>query len=225
MNLIAIESSTETLSLAVQGRVGQAEREVPGGASSSRLVLPLIRELIAQAQLDTKDLEAVVFGQGPGSFTGLRTACSVAQGFAYGLGLPVLPVPTLLAVAQGARDAGAGDRIVACLDARMGQVYAAHYEWQAGQWQCRRPAYAVAPQDMDIPEGWRAAGNAYAVYPGQWRESCAQLWVLPTAKSLLALAPALWLQGAALPAAQAQPVYVRDRVALSTAERQAGARL
>ena len=106
MNLIAIESSTETLSLAVQGRGVLAQRDIQGGAAASRTLLPLLRELLMQAGVAPKDLNAVVFGQGPGSFTGIRTACAVAQGFAYGLGLPVLPVGTLWAVAQGAREAG-----------------------------------------------------------------------------------------------------------------------
>ena len=225
MNLIAIESSTETLSLAVQGRGVLAQRDIQGGAAASRTLLPLLRELLMQAGVAPKDLNAVVFGQGPGSFTGIRTACAVAQGFAYGLGLPVLPVGTLLAVAQGAREAGGGDRIVACLDARMGQVYAAHYLWEEGQWQCLVQPHTVAPDQLDVPEGWRVAGNAFAVYNDQWRDDGAHLWALPSATSLLALAPALLAQGAAVPAAKAMPLYVRDKVALNTAERLAGVRL
>ena len=128
---LAIETSTDILSIALASTQGDTSEvwahTSEGGAKSSQLVLPEIVQLMEEAQIRFTDLTAVVFGKGPGSFTGLRTACSVAQGLAFSAGVPVLPIDTLLAVAEDARYQNA-QRFFVAMDARMDQVYTAAYE-------------------------------------------------------------------------------------------------
>ena len=189
-----------------------------GGARASTALIPLIQELLAQAGLRLADLDAIVFGRGPGSFTGLRTACSVAQGLAFGAAVPVLPVDTLLAVAEEARDGAGATQVVALLDARMEEVYTAAYAFEAGLWQQRSAIRLVPPDAVQVPTGWLAAGNAFARY-GDRLPSGAPLEALPTATALLRLAPALIAAGHCVAAGQAIPLYIRDKVAQTTEER------
>ena len=138
MNLLAFDTSTETLSIALAWQAGGQPRLLEhtgaGGARASATLIPAIQGLLARAGLAAAQLDAIVFGRGPGSFTGLRTACSVAQGLAYGANVPVLPLDTLLAVAEEARARQGATQVVAVLDARMDEVYAAAYAWEGGGW-------------------------------------------------------------------------------------------
>ena len=237
-NWLALETSTDTLSLALARGLQTWTHTSAGGAQASTQTLPQIQILMAQAGMGFGDLHAVVFGRGPGAFTGLRTACSVAQGLAFGADVPVLPVDTLLAVAEEARHAvhqlGTADavsppdtRVLAVLDARMDQVYVAAYEYTQGAWTCVQEAAVQNPQTLSWPAHWHddapfmAAGNAWAVYAGRWPASftVAQMQALPTAAALLRLAPLAWAQGLAVPAEQALPLYIRDKVAQTTQER------
>src|SRR5437899_256250 len=125
VNLLAFDTSTEILRVAVQADRGTfVEHEAEGGAQASASLIPTIQSLLARCELRLAQLDAIVFGRGPGSFTGLRTACSVAQGLAFGASLPVLGVETLLAVAEDARHRTGATRVLAILDARMNEVYA-----------------------------------------------------------------------------------------------------
>lgn len=222
MNLLALETSTETLSLAVQRGQARWTWEGPGGPSSSKHILKEILRLLEQAELLMPELQAVVFGQGPGSFTGLRTACSVAQGMAYPHGLAVLPVCSLLATAEQARQRYGCTQVVSALDARMGEVYSAAYQWEAGYWTCIKPAHAVAPMALVLQAPWCVAGNAFETYRDQWQDTAAHQLASPCASVLLDLAPSLLDKGLAVNAQAVLPVYIRDRVALNTAERLAG---
>ena len=225
MNLLAFDTSTDTLSVAVQHGAQVFAHSGAGGAQASTTLIPAIRALLAQAGITLAQLDAVVFGRGPGSFTGLRTACSVAQGLAFGArggqGVPVLPVDTLLAVAEQARAEHGCTQVLATLDARMDEVYSARYQWHDGIWQGDDDFGLCAPEAVQVPAGWAVAGNAHAVY-GQRLAPGAQHWpALPTATALLRLAPGLIAAGLAVPAAEALPRYVRDKVAKTTAERAA----
>lgn len=221
MNLLAFDTSTELLSLAVRGGDGvPVLHEGPGGAQASATLIPAARQLLAQAGLALADLDAIVFGNGPGSFTGLRTACAVAQGLALGAGLPVLPVETLLAVAEQARTAAAATQVVALLDARMDEVYWAPYRWDGAAWRREGAIRLGAPEQVVVPPGWCLAGNAFAAY-GDRLPQAPRIEALPSAAALLRLAPGLLSVGGALPADQAWPLYVRDKVAQTTAEREA----
>ena len=137
---LAFDTATEHLSIALQvhGRVWS--HEGPGGAQASVTLIPAILDLLAQAGVALRDLDAIAFGRGPGAFTGLRTACSVAQGLAFGADLPVLPIDTLLAVAEDARrmrGAPPIDDVWVAMDARMGEIYAAHALFGDGAWRFR----------------------------------------------------------------------------------------
>lgn len=259
MNLLAFDTSTDTLSIAVQRVDGAAVRtwqhSGPGGAQASAALIPAIQGLMAQADLQFGDLAALVFGRGPGSFTGLRTACSVAQGLAFGAqpaAVPVLPVDTLLAVAEEARFQLAADessrgrpaptrlQVIAMLDARMDQIYRQNYSLDNDAWLSVGACEAIAPESAQWPAGPEypehpeqpqrqgtdggpmrlMAGNVFANYgdrlpgPGWLRRDA---W--PTAGALLRLAPRLLQAGLAVPAEQALPLYIRDKVAQTTQER------
>lgn len=220
--LLAFDTSTEHLSVAVRHGDRVLAHSGVGGAQASSTLLPLIRQLLADAGLALAELDAIVFGRGPGSFTGLRTACSVAQGLAFGAKVPLLPVDTLLAVADEARHAFGAQRVVAVLDARMDQLYAAHYDFAtAGPFGGDPEPLLLTPEALEVPAGWALAGNAFAAYGPRLASATARHEVLPTAAAMLRLAPALLAAGRTVPAAQAWPLYVRDKVAQTTEERAA----
>lgn len=248
MKLLAFDTSTDIMSIAVQRDVaGVAQvwhHTGSGGAQASSTLIPTIQSLMAQAGLRFDELDAIAFGQGPGSFTGLRTACSVAQGLAFGAsakfregasaksahgaGVKVLPVDTLLAVAEEARHQhrhGLGRwQIVALLDARMDELYLARYEFSSGQWLQHEDYSLIRPEAVVLPEGWELAGNVFATYRARLPvPPDAPCWqALPTATAMLRLAPALLAAGQAVAPEQALPRYIRDKVAKTTLERAAG---
>ncbi len=223
MNLLAFDTSTETLSVAVSWTTGGQVRVVAhvgeGGREASATLIPAVQALLAQAGLGLGTLDAIAFGRGPGSFTGLRTACAVAQGLALGVGCPVLPVDTLLAVAEEARHQHGSTEVLAALDARMDEVYACAYAHDGVRWQARGDVRVGKPESLQLPAGAVLAGNVEAAYGA--RLPGPVLSALPTATAMLRLAPALLAAGAAVPADQALPLYVRDKVAQTTAEREA----
>lgn len=220
MNLLALDTSTEVLAIAVQRGGEVFQKEAPGGAQASAALIPAIQRLLAQAGLSLPELDAIAFGCGPGSFTGLRTACSVTQGLAFGANVPVLPVETLLAVAEDARARAGVTRVVALLDARMDEVYAAAYEWDGRVWRRHGGIDLAAPQNVALPSGWAMAGNVFAPY-GSRLPAGQRVDASPGAAALLRLAPALLAAGQAVPAGGALPLYIRDKVAQTTAERAA----
>jgi tRNA threonylcarbamoyladenosine biosynthesis protein TsaB len=244
MNLLAFDTGTESMSIAV-ARVGQDgprlwQVEALGGARASTDLIPAILDLLRQADLRLEQLEAICFGAGPGSFTGLRTACSVAQGLAFGAQVPVLPVDSLLAVAEEARasalSAQASGVITAVLDARMDELYVATYAWDAtGAWTTLQPSTLVRPEDLARPERhgtagdapWLLAGNAFAVYGDRvaadspFGATARRIAALPRAAAMLRLAPQLIAAGHTVAAQDALPSYIRDKVAKTTAERMA----
>ncbi len=238
---LALETSTDTLSLAVARGTQTWTHTSAGGALTSTHMIPQTLALLKEAGLALTDLQAVVFGRGPGAFTGLRTACSVAQGLAFGANLPVLPIDTLLAVAEEARAASKTPvtRVLAVMDARMEQVYVAAYAFTPnttdaatetnplqGTWHCVQPPELHSPESLHGPADWSqdsfiAAGNAWPVYAGRWPAALTapQRMALPTAAALLRLAPAAWAAGEAVPPEEALPLYIRDKVAQTTDER------
>ena len=243
---LAIETSTELLSLAIASTQGDTTEvwthTSEGGAKSSQLALPEIVRLMEQAHMGFADLTAIVFGKGPGSFTGLRTACSVAQGLAFGAGVPVLPIDTLLAVAEDARYQNAQlqqlqtqqqvklpeetQRFFVAMDARMDQVYTAAYEWRSA-WQCVQTPSVSSPENICIPTEWNGlaftkVGNASDIFATRWpiALSVKYMHAMPTAQALLRLSPVAFEQGLAVPPEDALPLYIRDKVAQTTLERE-----
>ena len=213
MRFAALETSTEWCSVALwdQGEITGLERRA--GNRHSELALPMLQKLLGQNRVD-----AVAFGAGPGAFTGLRIACGLAQGIAFGRGIPLIGVSTLEAMAQ---ESGA-ERAVACIDARMREVYYAALEKRAGRWHEVVPAQCVAPQAAPPPPGedWVGVGGGFEVYREELKGkvSIVRSTVHPTAVSVAILAAPRLAAGEGVDAAQAAPVYLRDKVALTQAE-------
>lgn len=215
MKLLALDTATEacTAALGVDGQV--LERFERGSQHSERL-LPMIDALLAEAQLVLGQLDAIAFGRGPGSFTGLRIGAGVAQGLAFGADLAVVPVSSLATLAQGQ----AADQVLAGFDARMQQVYWGAYRRDAagimvldGLEQVLAPAAVPVPND----QGWIGAGSGWDAYAGALESRLNGVrWVaqqLPQARFMIPLAAAALQSGQALSAEQALPVYIRDDVA------------
>ena len=221
MNLLAFDTSTDTLFIALQRGTALWQHQAAGGANSSATLLPSIQQGLQALGLQFTDLDAIVFGRGPGSFTGLRTACAIAQGLALGAGKPLLPVDTLLAVAEEAREQHGLTDVMAVLDARMSEVYHAGYRWAAGLWPATPALGLCAPEALQVPEGLSVVGNAQAAYAERLAPQAAHRVALPTATALLRLAPRLMADGHLVDASYALPLYIRDKVALTTAEREA----
>ena len=215
--LLAFDTSTETMFIAVTKGQQTWQHTAEGGAKTSAALIPAIMALLKEADLTLQQLDAIVFGRGPGSFTGLRTACSVAQGLAFGAGnITVLPVNTLLAVAEEARVTTGVTQIQAVLDARMGEVYAASYVYKEGEeavWDAISDIQLCKPDNLRLETDFHLAGNCL--------DDANRINALPTATAMLRLAPAMLAAGLGVPADQALPLYVRDKVAQTTAERAA----
>ncbi|MER2515616.1 tRNA (adenosine(37)-N6)-threonylcarbamoyltransferase complex dimerization subunit type 1 TsaB [Candidatus Accumulibacter phosphatis] len=218
MNLLAIETSTELGSIALWREGELLRRACPIGVAHSETLLPLIRATLHEAGLRLADLNAIAFAAGPGSFTGLRVACGVAQGLAVAHQLPVVPVGTLEAMALSS----AGQRVIVVLDARMGEVYYACYADGVAL-----ATVAVAhPSALPLPEstGWLACGNGLKAYP-LLRERLApyvQEWqpeLMPDAGAVARIAALRLARGEMVDAADAAPLYVRNKVAQTVAER------
>jgi len=229
-HLLALDTSTERLAVAVVVGERQWCALEPGGPRASQRLLPLAFELMASAGVELVALDAVAYGRGPGAFTGLRTACSVAQGLGLGLKRPLLPIDSLALVAEQARVRHGMELLWVAMDARMDELYAGEYAWRGGAWHA-----VCAPALWTLPAllaRWREAppaalgGSALAAF-GE-RLVAGGALRLPEfsddrAEALARLARAAWTHGEGIDAAEALPLYLRDKVALTTAERAAAA--
>jgi len=225
--LLAIETSSELASCALLSGAHVLSRESGGVRTHSQSVLPMVQELLEEAGLTLADCEAIAFGAGPGSFTGVRTACGVAQGLAFGAGLPVIPLMTLAAMAEACRARTGASDVLAVLDARMNEVYWAQYRHGEGGWSTVVEPVLSAPEAVQpqAADGLAACGNGFAAYPqafeGKAFAAGAHGDIVPHARELAVLAVPLLAAGQVLPAAEAQPLYLRNKVAYTSAERQA----
>lgn len=226
MNLLAFEAATSHLSVALyrDGVITEKSADVPNGGSER--LLPWANELLAAAGLTLKQLDGIAFGAGPGGFTGLRLACGVTQGLAFGLDLPVVPVGTLAALALASGDG----KVLACLDARMNEVYVAAYQVAGDRVDEVMAPKVGAGETAHLPDGdgWRGVGDGIATVHGDvLRRRMGECLiavdesVTPTANAIARLAAPVLARGGGVDAAQAVPIYVRDKVALTTAERRA----
>lgn len=218
MLFLALESSTDAGSVALWRDGVVREAFCPAGQPSSATLLPLAATLLAEAGATFAELDAIAYAAGPGSFTGLRVACGLAQGLAVAHERPVLGIGTLDVIAA-AVDA---PRVAVCLDARMNEVYAGLFE----DGEAVSAIGVHAPEAVPLPpgEGWVAAGNALAAYPAlhaRMGGACRNLLpeIAPTAAMLARLAAPRLQRGEGIDPALAAPVYVRDKVALTVAER------
>jgi tRNA threonylcarbamoyladenosine biosynthesis protein TsaB len=207
MKILAFDTSTEIMSIAVQRGADVFEFTGTGGAQASSRLIPDIQILMTQAGLAFRDLDGIAFGAGPGAFTGLRASCAVAQGLGFAANVPLCPINTLHAVAVSrnkAQDASTAQdgRITAALDARMGEIY-----WQR---------FDFSHDSLGTALGEPALSKVHEPLHG----TAFELGTLPTARILLELAASMLASGQAVRAADALPLYVRNKVAETTAERE-----
>lgn len=222
MNVLAIETSCEQASIALLSGDEIVSRRLEGHANHSERILAEITGLLAEAGIPVSRLNGLAFGSGPGAFTGLRLACGVVQGLALGAGLGIVGVSSLAALAL---QAGA-KRVFAATDARMGEIYYGTYEIHEGKLtQCAPPA-CCAPEVLVVPDGrWFGIGSAFSAYPDALGDAHAQRWTglvpdaVPRAGEVARLAAVEVAGGRLLAPEDAVPLYVRDKVALTTAER------
>lgn len=238
LRLLALDAATETVHLALVNGGQTHTLALSGGAQASATLLPAIQRLLAQQGLALDRLDAIGFGRGPGAFTGLRSACAVAQGLALGLARPLLALDTLAAVAESAWQRSGAERVWTTQDARMGEIYAARWRREGpGDWQPERGAALFSPGSLAeavAADPATLAGNALvlpelqAAFDAVLGAAAASLQRLPDAApdgaALAALARAAWQRGARLDPALALPLYLRDKVAQTTAEREAARR-
>lgn len=223
MRILAFDTSTEycTAALWLDGTL--IYREIHAGQTHSQLLLPMCQDLLAEAEVGLAQLDGIAFGAGPGSFTGLRIACAVAQGLAFGADVPVLGVSTLLALAE----ASGAERVIACLDARMGEVYHAVYRREECDWVTDSEPRLCAPQQVPTIAGldWCGCGSGFKAYvePLQARYADALVNIRPElyphAREIAHLAAPHIKAGQGTAAELAAPLYIRDKVALKICER------
>ncbi len=223
LKVLALDTSTEYCSVAVIADGAIMSREVLAGQQHSELILPMVRQALSEGGLSLVQLDGIAFGAGPGSFTGLRIACGIAQGLALGTSLPVAGICTLEALAQ---EAGGG-RIIAALDARMNQIYHAAYEEGVHGWQCITEPALCFPQDApSVPDGnWTGCGSGFDIYDqvlrARYDKSIRHVvnGLRPHARSIARLALPRFAAGEGIDPADAMPLYIRNKVALKEKER------
>lgn len=226
MKLLAIDTSTEACSAAViiDGEMRDRYRLAP--REHARLILPMIDELMSEAGMKPGDLDALAFGRGPGAFTGLRIAAGVVQGIAFAADLPVVPVSSLAALAQGVHRELGKTRVLAAIDARMQEVYWSAYQCDAhGSMRLTDVEAVCAPERIPLPEGrdWFGAGSGWESYLSQLQHRLAGRlsgWEgrrYPAARDVAELGVVGLKEGIAVDASQALPVYLRDEVAAKKA--------
>jgi len=220
--ILAIDTSAELASTALLHGDRVLSRESSGVHTHSQTILPLVQSVLHEAGISLAQCDAIAFGCGPGSFTGVRTACGIVQGLAFGANLPVIPVVTLLAMAQACRTLSGATDVLAVLDARMGEVYWAQYRYVDGWQNVIEPtlstAEAVTPQGTVV-----VCGNGVSAYAAAFEQSGlatnSQTVIVPHAVQVAELARVAYARQQTLPAREAQPLYLRNKVALTTAER------
>ncbi len=223
MRILALNTSTEYCSVALWDDGKVAEHCELAGQKHSEMLIGMVDAVLRQAGVKLAQLEGIAFGKGPGSFTGVRIACGATQGLAFGAGLPVAGVCTLEALAE----ASGKPRVIAALDARMGEIYHAAYERRDDAWTAVSEPCLCKPEDAPpVPgSGWSGSGSGFALYGGTLGARYAgQLSgmdgsAVPQAAAIAALGAAQFAAGRGVDAALALPLYLRDKVALKTSER------
>ncbi|TNI99689.1 tRNA (adenosine(37)-N6)-threonylcarbamoyltransferase complex dimerization subunit type 1 TsaB [Aeromonas veronii] len=221
MKILAVDTATEACSAAllVGDKLFSRWEEAP--RDHTRKILPMVQAVLEDAGISLSDLDAIAFGRGPGSFTGVRIGISVAQGLAFGAGVPLIGISTLAAMAQGAYRLDGAQQVLTAIDARMNEVYFGRYELIDGRMQLvgdevvSEPAALVdvrgklAGPVTCVGTGFETYGETLSGLADELAESQVRF---PAAEDMLPLARAAWLAGEAVPVEQATPVYLRDKV-------------
>lgn len=225
MKFLVIDTSTEWCSAALwlDGRI--LARRMLAGQRHSSLLLPMVDELLREAGIALRQLDGIGYGAGPGSFTGLRIACAVTQGLAFGADLPVVGVSTLESIAEQA-DA---KQVMTVLDARMAEVYWAVYQRDGTGWRAIGAPQLALPESVTVPPDgeWVGAGNGFVALGDVLRPRLASQLariddtLMPDAAAMAPLAAQAFARGEGMDAALAAPIYLRDKVALTIDERRA----
>ena len=223
MNILALDTSGDYCSLALWLNGEMLSREERAEQNHSEVLLPLLDAFLRENRVSLDQLHGIAYGAGPGSFTGLRIACGVAQGLAFAKGLPVAGICTLKALAE----AMPGEKVIACLDARMGEIYHAAYEKRGDSWREACAPGLCTPDQAPLVAGddWIGCGSGFAVYGNKlqqrYRGRLKQIAAdaVPRARDMARLAVSMLERGEGCKAEQAAPLYLRNKVALKTFER------
>ncbi len=223
MKILALDTSTEYCSVALllDGEIWN--QEVLAGQQHSALILPMVSQALVETGLTLTQLDGIAFGAGPGSFTGLRIACGVTQGLAFGADLPVMGISTLEALAQETGN----KRVISVLDARMKEIYHAAYEKTTEGWQAMsRPSLCLPRDAPPVPgDGWTGCGSGFDIYDEALRtryDGCISHIIgglRPNARAMARLAAPRFAEGRGIDPADAAPLYIRNKVALKEKER------
>jgi tRNA threonylcarbamoyladenosine biosynthesis protein TsaB len=226
MRVLAIDTSTEALSVALRTEQGTLERGLETARGHAAQVLSLIDAVLGEADASLSQLDGIAAGVGPGSFTGVRISVAVAQGLSFGAGLPVVPVTSLEALAFPAIEAGA-ERVIACLDARMGEIYWGCFSAdEVRGLRLHGSLQATAPTRVRLPSAdrYRGVGRGFAAYPELAALTAVEVdarstAMLPNAADMARLGALRLAAGEGVDPADLKPEYVRDKVAQTEAER------
>ncbi|CAE1146716.1 tRNA (adenosine(37)-N6)-threonylcarbamoyltransferase complex dimerization subunit type 1 TsaB [Serratia sp. Tan611] len=220
--ILAIDTATEACSVALwnQGETHALFELCP--REHTQRILPMVQQVLAESGVTLAELDALAFGRGPGSFTGVRIGIGIAQGLALGADLPMLGVSTLQTMAQGAWRMTGAQRVLAAIDARMGEVYWGQFERQSdGQWLESEGEAVLSPEQalaraQGLQGDWAQVGTGWQTYPQLVAGAPITLHdgqiLLPRAEDMLPLALHTWQQGQACPVEQAEPTYLRNEV-------------
>ncbi len=219
MKFLAFDTATEWCSAALWDDGVCTWRDAHAGQKHSDLLVPMLMDLLAESGLKLNQLDGLAYGMGPGSFTGLRIACGVAQGLGLGANLPVIGVSALETLAEEAGE----DRVLTCIDARMNEVYAALYQREGELWRCLAGPLVCPPGAVPMPEdaGFVGVGSGFAAYP-DIAQACLRRSEpdrIPHARAMARLAAPRLQRGEGVAAEHAEPLYIRDKVALKICER------
>lgn len=221
--IISIDTSSDTASVALlqNGTVKTLSHD--GFSTHSMTVIPMLQQLLADTSLNISDCDAIAFGCGPGSFTGLRTACGIVQGISFGIDIPVIPVITLEAMAESCRRINGKNSIISVLDARMHEVYWAEYAYENGEWKTITAPQLSAASEITARDNVAYCGNGLSAYAEDLQgivKNCEQFpEIYPYAESIAFLGEKKYLKGEYITPEMIQPLYLRNKVALKTAER------
>lgn len=220
LKILAVDTATEACSAAllVGEQVFARYEEAP--RDHTRKILPMVQSLLDEAGLALSDLDAIAFGRGPGSFTGVRIGIGVAQGLALGADKPLIGISTLAAMAQGAYRRDGAEQVLAAIDARMNEVYFGHFTLSEGLMVPQQEECVIEPtllaEQTHLDGRWHTIGTGFVTYAEVLQLAEQQVPAsapcLPMAEDMLPLARAAWLAGEAVAVEAASPVYLRDKV-------------
>lgn len=218
MNILGFDTSANACSVALLTGDKITEHHEIAPMQQAKRILPIINQLLAAEKITLKQLDAIAFGCGPGSFTGVRIATSVAQGLAFAAEKPLIPVSSLAALAQTAYTDLGWKKLIVAVDARMNECYWAWYEVDSDHLvKLNGKENITAPKAIQIPDetSWYGVGNAWDIYNAEIivKSIPKNTQPIPTAKAIISLAKDRFLQGNVVPAREAIPVYLRDEVA------------